>query len=465
LSAIAALGWAWLFPARTARHTCRLPLWQASVAHLVATLAALTLIFVLVAMVESAAFAGDRSVSSCMARTASDIGRQYERDPWFFIAAALMAVAVVEAVFAALAGLIAPWGAKDERLRASYANALRQTWLHTGRLLPAVCLFGVILVPLVSARQEWDRAPVNAPPVYQQDPHEWQAQWAAWQRQRPWYIRYEPTFYVLGAPLLVSWLLWGLMRAIGAPRATDPIARPPTCETCGYNLTGASMDARCPECGDPVEASLGSGARLGPLWERRHDVGSWRAGWRCAIDAAVRPKSFGRQLQVTTPQTAHRRFLAIQFLPVFLLGAASGLHLLWMTNRTAFRTEPEAAITIGPMFGCLACAVFLALVFGAAGFAGFGYAHLDKRNLMNAAMQSAAYASTCLVAWFAFAASTFAAVIALAGTRGFRELTNSMRIDNMLAAVMIWLLPNVLLVIEYLWMVWRATGSARHANR
>ncbi len=63
------------------------------------------------------------------------------------------------------------------------------------------------------------------------------------------------------------------------------------CPDCGYSLRGLTSE-RCPECGlllDFIESKVS----LIP-WERRREIGGFRAYWRTAWLAAFRPKRFCR---------------------------------------------------------------------------------------------------------------------------------------------------------------------------
>ena len=75
----------------------------------------------------------------------------------------------------------------------------------------------------------------------------------------------------------------GLFRSVGTRPAVPIMERPPTCEFCGYNLTGTAIDGRCPECGtgDRVPRSgHPPGNRLG---SRRRLTGMVAMQHRCRI--------------------------------------------------------------------------------------------------------------------------------------------------------------------------------------
>jgi len=263
----------------------------------------------------------------------------------------------------------------------------------------------------------------------------------------------------------VLWFTWALFRAVGARRGVAPIARPPTCETCGYNLVAAAADGRCPECGEPVADSLGPGVRAGTLWQRRHEVGAWHAWWQCAQDITARPTRFGRQVQATTASTDHRRFLMFALVAVFVIGAAGANAAFSVEDPDFVARDLDEALAIGVTFGSLSILLLMALVCTAAGAIGSVYALLEKRNLTAAATQMAAYLSGYLVLWAVIGAATASGAITLTTTRGFRNLAQSWNVDVDTLAFVVWLSLNAVFVIHYYALVWRATAAARYANR
>ena len=193
-----------------------------------------------------------------------------------------MAVTEIGCVVVAL--MVMPWGATDEPLRSSFAHALRRVWLHTTQAVPMFVLGGVPITCMEHLRWLFMRSI--------------QAQRTArrgWETY-PWWIRNDEVIIGYIAVAVSLWFLWALFRAAGVPRQGSAPARPPTCEYCGYNLTGTPISGRCPECGVPAVMSLGPDVRSGTAYDRAAN-GGFTAMQRCWLDAILRPKTIGRQIQ------------------------------------------------------------------------------------------------------------------------------------------------------------------------
>jgi hypothetical protein len=129
-SATKTLWTAWLMPAATARHATRLPLWRAWCAHLLALLLAALLFEFFVCW--DFEWNLDQARSSFMNLLGELINAFAQRPVETTVATVTLFIGI-ELAFLVLAGAVTAWAARDERLRSSFAHALRQTWLHTAK--------------------------------------------------------------------------------------------------------------------------------------------------------------------------------------------------------------------------------------------------------------------------------------------------------------------------------------------
>jgi hypothetical protein len=104
----------------------------------------------------------------------------------------------------------------------------------------------------------------------------------------------------------------------GTTQSQSPYADDLYCPECGYSLRGLTSK-RCPECGlrlDFIESEVS----LIP-WERRREIGRFRAYWRTGWLAAFRPKRFCRAAYqpVSYPCAQKFRWLTVAHAYVALL--------------------------------------------------------------------------------------------------------------------------------------------------
>jgi len=420
-----AVSWLWLRARRAARRLAGLPLWQAWCVHLLAGLAAFVVFTLLIDEMEGR-LPGD---------TVAGILRAFVEDVPFSREAAVMAAVTVgslELGYLLLAGLVMPWGAADEALRRSFAHALRFTWLHTTHV--ALVVFLVCCLILMTDR--------SASP-------EWAAGWLC----------------CAGA----LWLMCSLLRAVGTPRAVAPVARPPTCEFCGYNLTATPLEGRCPECGEPAARSLGPDVRPGAPWEHRRELGTGRAYRRTAIQAVFAPGSLGRSIRVADAPADWRCFFPRHLPAVLLLGGAAFVACFIIdTGMSPFAADEWVVVLLwqmAPVLGTLGVAAVAGAQLLAAAVAGLGLSWLNRRNLLPAAMQAAAY-----LGGYATAAAAFGSVAATAfcfiGEHDLiRPLTEALGLDEAETLLLAWFGLMGAWLCGGLYLTWRITAAARFANR
>ena len=486
---------AWVLPATTARRTQNLPLHRAFVAHLLAV--ALVLILMEVLTVSSNRYLASIShFSTEMLEIIGYLILDLQRDLSGTILSLLGRGLSIEMVFLALAVFLMPWGACDERLSATFRHSLRRVWLQTTHAIPILLFVVSVSFVLAGAQRAWWRghpAPTGSPaypvapeltpsdPGYADAHREYEAalrqfqrqhlehrqEIAAWVRTVPWYIG-PPSGIIQSVALLASlWGLWALVRALGADRGVVPMVRAPTCEGCGYRLTGMPMESRCPECGEPVVESLGPDARSGTIWERRAEVGRLQAWRRCFLGTFLRPRRFGRQLRLGSPKTDYRNFLALHLPLIFCFGAAGFLAgiLATITNVIVFFPSMQVLLTAGGTYGSFSviAAVLLTALAALLGSAWHGFR--GRRNLMPGAIQVACYLSGYLTLCFVFAAASGTTVVTLYDSGVYAGWARVLRIDDEFLAFLSWLVPNVLCLIVYFLLVVRGTAATRYANR
>lgn len=486
---------AWLCPATLAQRTPHASLRQCWLIHFVAALLTTLAVLVLIAWSEAGGGFDLAALGTELMAVAREISREAVRHPGEFALAVAGTIVGVEAAFLLLALALMPWGARDEPLRATFRNALRQVWLQTPQILVIVLAFGTAAVtfvrlerldrtqrPRLTRQPTPPRVPALAPddPGYQEAMDEFDAamdqydeqlaQWnqtlATWNRARPWFIERGDDLLVVFAFALLLWLLWGLLRSVGAARKVIPILRPPMCEACGYNLTTMAMESRCPECGVPVAASLGPDARTGTVWQQRERAGRLSTWWRCAVDAIVRPTELGRRIPATETQTDHRRFLALHLPLVFVVAVTSFATCFCVAESAEeFWENIDIFAIVMTVFGILCMGgmvVFTLLGTGAIGvFESLRY----KRNLLPVTIRLACYLSPYLTLWAVFGGASGALLFQLEDAQVFGRLQDLTRIDRETLAVFFWLMPNLVWCGWYFVLVYRGTVGAAYANR
>ena len=418
--AVAAFVTAWLCPAISARRTLHVRLWAAYVVHVLAGF----LTFVLITVLASLA---DRKNALTYFE---EFIEEFTGNRWQQAVMVLgMSVLAIEIAFLVLALILTSWGAADERLRSSWSHALRVTWLHTSHALPTVLLVGALSDGYSRAERayskthpypfwttNWPTPPSMPSGASSPSSQAWRDYQAAsqehnrkvneinerhqkalreWNRNKTLFIRYGPIVIVWIGVACVVWILWALLQAAVVRRPAPPIAHPPICEFCGYNLTGTPIESRCPECGQLAIDSLGPAVRPGTPWDHTERGGRLSAWWRCGVDAICRPRLFGRQIRIGHTTHRHRRFLATHLPLIFLFGAlgTAGCFLYDLYKHPAYAEEPEFIGAVSPVFGCLAMLAALTIAGLAAGLVGLVYSLRNERNLLPASMQMACYMS------------------------------------------------------------------------
>ncbi len=407
----------------------------------------------------------------------------------------------IELGFLAAAFILTPWGAGDERLRCSYAHALRHTWLLSTQAVPLILLIGLLIVPISAAVRSFEdrhpypnltsptppTRPAGAAPNSQamKDYQAVQAKYliqsrsygTRWRQAMRDYKRTQP-FLVRNGPELIgwtcivagAWVLWSLLRAIGAPRELSPIIRPPTCEFCGYNLTGAAIDRECPECGIPAADSLGPDARPGTPIDLATKANRLSAWWKCGIEAIRRPRRFGQLIQVNQPSRRYRWCLAVLLLLGILAAAptyVASLRIQFMNvDEDLYFFLGKELFTVGmPAVSVSSAVCMVGAVLVAAAIVGWVMSWRIGRNLLPAAMQMQAHLCLFMIFWIPVGCAWTVLTFFLEATDVFRGLAQTLFIDWDLLELLFWLVPVAAWLFLNGLLLWKGVSATRYANK
>lgn len=435
-------------PATSAKHTAQHSLRYAFLVHLTAAL----LLVGCGTAIDCIIYANENtSIAEYIIEITREVVHELEKDPGEVSLQLAGIILAVEVAYLLTALLLMAWGAADEPIIKSYQNALRQLWIRTPHTIWVLILYALIGVPVIQAWESWWRG---------------ESHWLSRSGRsdyRPWIVEHGQTVVFLWLTMLGTWLIWSTFRAIGGDRGVVPVERPPACEQCGYNLTAAPMDGRCPECGLAVEESLGSHVRCGPTpWQ-----GPRNGGGPSFLDMLVEPfgglRKLGRQIRTRSRVTSHRSLLAQSFVPVSIIGIA-GLYFYGMVTEDPVWDEGYDDWLISTVIsGVLSCLLVLGLACLAASLVGLFYRLSDRRNLLPGAMQAACYLAGYLILWHLFSMVWGSVTAGLEDW--FEDLEEVFYLEARVLTCLFWFLPNLFLFGVYTYLVARVTAGTRYANR
>ncbi len=461
-------------PATTARRTDHLSWTDALIVHVFAVFLVVIAMTFSIAWSEADADEGLANDPVEVILLWDDVLHEFSSMPLGFGLLVLVAIhASCWGGYVLFAIVLSSWGARDEPVRESVCRAIRRAWRHTPHVLQVVVLTSIVAVPFFRAHQQAservafhdvDVVLASFPEAERGQPDAWwRARQIAWESY-PFYVRHGGGLGLTVLSAGVLWLLRGFLSAIGAGGKGLRIARPPMCEACGYNLTGAAMEGRCPECGSAVMDSFGPNVRSGTSWQRRIELGRWAAFWRTTIDALLRPTQVGRQLIPSPVAGDHRVFLRV-WLPLIFICTWGGWLLCCLAMHGQLPRGPDLELFWQEclLLGCLVAinAVFFVLI--VAGLVGFLGRWKHKRNMMPSAMQAACCAGGFLIVWVVVAFCGWAVML---GHRWFVwELLRPYGVGLNFVAFALKVGPSAICFLIYLWLVARIARGTRFANR
>jgi len=120
------------------------------------------------------------------------------------------------------------------------------------------------------------------------------------------------------------------------------------CERCGYILSGLPPSGNCPECGTPIEQSVGPQARTPPLWEQRDAKRSGLSRFvATSLQIIFRPKRFFRGSTSRGDLAPVLRFARIHWIiAAVLFGSAAWIHWTLMFRLVHEPLERPALLLI-----------------------------------------------------------------------------------------------------------------------
>lgn len=494
ISMLRAMFYAPFRPAWVGEGTTNLSLKRAWLIHFMSALTTIAVILLAVQWAERSSLGPD-PIAAILREVQREIGflvAELNRYPLESTLAVLGIIALVEGMHLLIALVLMPWGARDEPLRKSFGFAVRQTWLASARLVIAAVIIGGPLAWMEHEDRRWRTdnprpmwhliAQPQRPTLPQSAPGydkamadyavargEWEASNKPYflalrerQAKRPWILRHREAIGIPLGFLSALWFIWALLRSIGATRNVPPITRDRRCIECGYNLHTIPMESRCPECGKHVVESLGPDVHPGTAWDHRKPGDTLRAWWRCAIDVARTPKTFGRTLRVSDPGIAHRRFFGIALIAIWLVGVGA---ILTMFNLFTRPGELELWLLIPLAVGSLCSAGALAIACAGAMLVGLSQSLTDKRNLLPTAMQVASYLSGFLVLWAVVGAILVLTLVWMDKSFTLTAMASTIGLQSDILGSLFFCIPNFAFGMFFLDRLTGGTSATRYANK
>ncbi len=283
----AALALFWILPRRYGPHLAAAPFGRALAAHLLSLVAAATVVGI--------------AVMARMTTDVPDLSRLrlflaegvLHLAAWSTVGAAWIPPAVLLAVVPGLLVLAIaamPWAAGGDPLRSVFRRSIKNLYWSTTVLIPAALVFALVFLVVADMPSNARRPPgtiiVIGRPRFD------------WPQLEQTGVETIVMSLVPLALLALRCVLVGASCYVGPPVGPGFEPREPRCDACGYPLIGLLESGRCPECGEPIAASLTNLRRDPALW----DPGRLDAGWlRRTVslhDRVLRDPRFARTLPV-----------------------------------------------------------------------------------------------------------------------------------------------------------------------
>ncbi len=176
---------------------------------------------------------------------------------------------------------------------------------------------------------------------------------------------------------IIGWALWWLtvLVRLGRRYAGPKVgprwrSRAPTCDRCGYTLTGLPVRGRCPECGRAVQDSLPERRRL-PAFATARSPSEWIIGFAQTTWAALAERRFARGVSVWRGHRAARNYAFVVCVLIGLLYAC-GTVPFWPPDDVDFQPFSRPAMSLVAGITAFSCSVRWLIVAGV-GVTAFGF--------------------------------------------------------------------------------------------
>jgi hypothetical protein len=298
----------------------------------------------------------------------------------------------IEMAFLLAAFLLFAWAAQPEPIGQTLRRTLRTVWLSsTTWILAGLLPLGAWQWNELLRRQTaipWPNTTTGRVIVKPDSP------WILHERNA------EALIY-LAIVAAAFWIFWCLIRALRTPTHLSCPILPPTCESCGYNLSHISDSGRCPECGTSTESSLAPNRR--PLIPDHsfQPFQTFFSPLRISQFAGLVPKRIFSSLPVFSCQASAQHFglFWAGCLAVLVMGVPIVVQQ-WIENPRPVADYGPWPLGIDLIPFAMAALLFpLVVAGGVASGLGMWQSVVDQRNQLPAAAKAAFYNADFLAVW------------------------------------------------------------------
>jgi len=438
----------WIMPNRLGPHLAAMPLRRALIAHVLAILLAIIVMYLLWLVSRERVSISIFNPADVRAAIANNVvlaatGRWSSQSDGLWIVSSTVAMPAIDLFLLVFSIANAPFAACGKGVFSAWLRSLKMTLWASSALVP-VSFFAVLSTAYYQYIEVTPDTWLHAIQTSQGG------------------MGHALAMALCGVVLLAARAARvGAARYVGPPEGAAFRPREPRCESCGYGLVGLPLDTNCPECGTPVADSM-PGGRRGPTAWHRHafDPRGWLALIRVHREV-ISGSDFFRRLPVRSGLLAARRFWWMSMLTmvgVVSVALAASYAVVEHLRLNLLFTVAAVCIVVLPW-------IVQTVLMPIAGIVGqFRYGVDDYRITA-----IVCYFLTPLL-WPVLLYLTLLSIYVLAAFGMMRDLPA--QIDDIWAnpgaaslALRVLVLVGLALLVACLWMWWRQFGNAMRAVR